>query len=441
MSVIKDAILDNTISGYSILDFDTQRESIKKRVSRVPIKPTDILYVKDRRNQKIWANREDFEPIFEKIITKHKHVKVFIATEVKAHEEYLKFCVEKNIDSLTEKPIFTPVKDNKFDPGVIDQKMREILKIAKNSTANHSVMTLGRYHSVYNDEIFNTVREIMLSHKAPLTSLHLMTNSGVSNLFAEYSSREDHPYKYGYGMLMHGAYHYVDLIAQFLDLNIPLFPKDTLSLTVSSFAAFPYDQDSRMSALHKDYFNDNPPTWATSKNPAHRYGETDITTTLCLKNEQSNKTITLGTICLEQTTPSVRNWIDFPDDFYNKNGRVSCTTIEAQLSTIFSVFGRAFKLPVSDEKKEITRVDNYAQIYKRSNAALIKEHDYVSSKTIKNYFNSDSNRKLLSKWLRGEEKISRLVDHEATMKIMQVIGLSIQKPGYPFKINYTNRVK
>jgi hypothetical protein len=69
----------------------------------------------------------------------------------------------------------------------------------------------------------------------------------VWNTPEELSTREDHPYKYGYGMLMHGAYHYIDIAAQFLELNRKLFPGKKLSITLSSFSAHPFDQNVRVS--------------------------------------------------------------------------------------------------------------------------------------------------------------------------------------------------
>ncbi|TFV32621.1 hypothetical protein E4K10_22810 [Streptomyces sp. T1317-0309] len=59
------------------------------------------------------------------------------------------------------------------------------------------------------------------------------------NLQREFESRDDHPYKYGYGMMMHGAYHYVDLATQILSLNAELFSERQLRLEVSAFGAFP----------------------------------------------------------------------------------------------------------------------------------------------------------------------------------------------------------
>lgn len=36
---------------------------------------------------------------------------------------------------------------------------------------------------------------------------------------SEYISRENHPYKYGYGKLFHSGYHFIDLLTWFLEVN------------------------------------------------------------------------------------------------------------------------------------------------------------------------------------------------------------------------------
>lgn len=82
------------------------------------------------------------------------------------------------------------------------------------------------------------------------------------NLQREFESRDDHPYKYGYGMMMHGAYHYVDLATQILSLNAELFPERQLRLEVSAFGAFPIDQHQRLSQPIARRFQDAYARWS-----------------------------------------------------------------------------------------------------------------------------------------------------------------------------------
>ena len=36
---------------------------------------------------------------------------------------------------------------------------------------------------------------------------------------SEFLTRENHPYKYGYGKLFHSGYHFIDLLTWFLEIN------------------------------------------------------------------------------------------------------------------------------------------------------------------------------------------------------------------------------
>jgi len=433
-SCIKEAIIRGDIDSYSVIDLVGQRAQVNQRIQVADAKPENVFYLTNKAQPDAFADPEEFKPILEKLLNDKGKLKVLISPEVKAHEAYLKFCVKHGIDSLVEKPIIAPMKDGHFDPSVIESIMKDIIEDIKNNPAHHSVMTLGRYHRVYNDEILNPLKQKMITLGAPITSFHLRTASGVWNLYREYESREDHPYKYGYGMLMHGAYHYIDLFAQFLKLNKLIYPTDSFSLTLSSFVAYPHDQQVRIPKTFNENFNDKVPEWAIESIDSLNYGETDITTTFCLKNRVTGKVLTVGTISLEQTTPSVRSWRDIPLGFYNKNGRVSCTDIEAQLSTLYSIHGRAFKVPKGNPGN-ITRIDNYAEVQTRSNASLLLDSEYNTEKIFNNYFNSDSNRQLLTLWLQDKEDRSNLIDHFPAMQITQAIALSIRNPGQAIAVD------
>lgn len=430
LTCIEEAVNRGDIESYSIIDIESQKDIIDHRVRLIKLKPKNIYYLPDPRFKGAWADSSDFGPIFQKLIRENNLIKVFISTEAKAHDSYLKYCVENGIDSLVEKPVITPMKNDLFDPSAIEPTMQYLIKRIHEKPAHHSVMTLGRYHAIYNEEIVEPLKVKMTELKAPLTSFHLRTSSGVWNLYKEYENREDHPYKYGYGMLMHGAYHYIDLMAQFLELNKLIFPNDHFSLTLSSFVAYPSDQGGRIPKMFSQNFEDRQPKWAKKSSLMAGYGETDTTTTFCLKSKKTGKVITVGTISLEQTTPSIRSWKDLTTNFYNKNGRVSCTDIEAQLSTLFSIHGRSFKVPVS-VNQQVVKIDNHAKVSTRTNASLLKGQEFNTTKIFDNFTNSSSNRELMTAWFKGNENKSLLIFHLPAMRILQAIALSIRKPGYP----------
>jgi hypothetical protein len=434
METIEQSISDGHINGYSIIDLSSNKDWIEQKLQKVNVQPELKYFIKAPKSKDKWADRDGFQPIFNEIKEKKGEIKVYIATELKAHAEYLQYCIENDIDSLTEKPIFSPIKNGKFDPSLIDKNMRYLLSLAQKSPAKHSITSLARYHAIYNNKVIDKIKERILKYDAPLTSLHIRFAAGVWNTHIEYENREDHPYKYGYGMLMHGAYHYVDVIAQLLLLNYLIFPHDTLQLTLSSYGGFPADQNDRISKKYSTLFDDNKPNWSEKSKHKTGYGETDIVTSFQLFNVTTNKVITLGTMSFEQTTPSIRTWKDIPMEIYNKNGRTAYADMEAQLSTLFSLNLKCFDVPT---KGEIDHIKAFARIETRANATLLSDEEFYTKEEFKDVSHNISNRELISNWLADKEEKSTLQNHFIVMKILQSLAESIRNPGHPVTFNFT----
>lgn len=428
LSCIEEAINLGFIDSYSVIDLKSRKSEIDSKISSINLKPEGVYYLPDSKDA--WADQDIFGPVLEKIKRQKGKLKIYIATELKAHEGYLKYCVENSIDSLIEKPILAPMQNSRFEPTLIEPTMHHLINEAERTQAKHSVMTLSRYHKIYNDIVLESLKKKIIKLGAPLTSFHLRHAGGVWNLHREYESREDHPYKNGYGMIMHGGYHYIDLAIQFLMLNKLIFPDTIFSLTLSSYAAYPEDQNDRIPKKFSENFDDNCPNWSSLQQNSNKYGETDIVTSFCLINKKTGKILTVGTISLEQTTPSIRTWKDIPPKLYNKNGRISKVEFEAQLSTLHSVDVQCFDVPIRDNN-EIDGIDAFARISTRTNASLLQEEEYNTEETHNGLFHSDSNRKLMSMWLKNKEYKSQLSEHVPVMKMIQAMASAIKKPGYP----------
>jgi len=427
MSCVEEAIRDGHIDGYSILDLKRERDSILSRICNQTLKPASATFIDDPDGCGSWAERAVFEPVIDRLRRTYGETKIYIATELKAHEAYLTYCLENGIDSLVEKPIFAPMLDSRFAPKLITSRLAHLLSLAKRHKAHHSVMTLSRYHRIYNDLALASTRERVLRYAAPATSFHLRTAGGVWNLHREYESREDHPYKYGYGMIMHGGYHYIDLSAQFLALNRLALPNAEFSLSIVGFAAFPGDQVERLPRTFSEAFDDYDTDWS-DRNSHVQFGETDVTATFCLRDEKTGRVVTVGTISLEQTTPSIRCWKDMPPGLYNKNGRTFAADLEVQLSTLHALNVKAFDVPIQCDGS-IERIELATQVSSRSNALMLDDELFNETMTFEGLNNSDSNRCLMRNWLRGTENRSRLEDHFATMQLTQSLCEAVAEPG------------
>jgi hypothetical protein len=307
-----------------------------------------------------------------------------------------------------------------------------MMDAAADTGTSHSVMTLSRYHGIYNSRVLESVKERVVRHGAPVTSFHLRAAGGVWNRECEYLERGDHPYKYGYGMLMHGAYHYVDLACQFLLLNTLVFGDSPLEMTVSAFGAFPRDQRARIPSGIAARLGE--PVASADHAAMERFGETDVVASFRVRDVSSGATVTLGTLAFEQTTPSIRHWAGFPPDVYNKNGRVSKVELEAQLSTLYAIHVQCYDGPHGVQRGEVLiadpdNIDAHAVVSERANAAMLAGERFNSTESFSGLFHSDSNRALMSAWLRNEEERSRLATHRLPMLVTQALACAIRAVG------------
>lgn len=428
LGLVDEAIKDGVLDGFSIVDLAKEREEIEKRLARALIQPEKTYYLQTPDLLHETEQLSEFDGIARQIQVKHGEIKVYIATEVRYHERYLKYCVEHGISCLIEKPVFLPQKDGKYCPELMVERMAYYVEQAEKNHCRVSVMTLGRCHEIYADVVYRMIEEKMQKYQAPLTSFHIKHAGGVWNLHREYLTREDHPYRYGYGMLMHGGYHYVDLLACFLLLNKMIYPEKQFEIAFSSYAAFPTDQNDRIPKPISERFDDNCPDWWKKEGKGIDWGETDITSTFCLRDKETKRVITLGTIAMEQTTPSVRTWTEFPEGLYNKNGRVSNLDMEIQLSTLFAASVKCYKIP-RDDGKFVEHVPVKPHIITRANPKLLPDEEYETKKVYPEVYNSTSNKRIMTRWLRDEETVSALREHLPVMKLMQTIAFSLEKQG------------
>lgn len=428
---IREAIEAGHVDSYSVIDLESERSTIEERIQGVALKPREVVYLPGSGAATQQTQPELIGAALRQLRLPDLPMKVYIATEVRAHEAYLRYCVENGIDSLVEKPVLAPLVDGRFAPSRITEVMQELIAQAGRTGAKHSVMTLSRYHRIYNGELLRSLEERVRDWQAPVTSFHLRAAGGVWNLQHEYESRDDHPYRYGYGMVMHGAYHYIDLAVQCLSLNKLVFPDRRFRLEVSSFGAFPTDQHLRIPNPAASRFEDGHSRWPDAASLAHFFGETDITATFRLVDVASDRTLTVGTLSFEQTTPSIRSWQDLPDDVYNKNGRTSSVDLEAQLSTLYSAHVHCYDVP---RGQNADKIDAFARLTTRANASLLPEERYTSVKMFDGLFHSDSNRQLMENWLRGIENRSSLSAHLLPMKVTEALASSLRTPGRAVEI-------
>ena len=163
---------------------------------------------------------------------------VLVCTEPKSHKKYILWALQNNIDVLTDKPL-TAALLNEQGPQQIYQDFLDIEEALKKSTARLCLLTNKRVHAAY-QAVYNHVRDFVTQYKVPVTQIEISEGGGVWPLPKEFKTRENHPYKYGYGVLLHTGFHYVDLLAHYQSVN-HLIGLEEDEVKLHAFGTTPFD--------------------------------------------------------------------------------------------------------------------------------------------------------------------------------------------------------
>jgi predicted dehydrogenase len=412
------AVRSGLASSYSILELETARPRLEELVRTLDVKPERIVTIPDHRERGEWYTA-DSDAALEELCRRRpsrSSAKVMICTEPKAHFPYIRWCLANGRDCLVDKPITIPMSGNVIDPRRLTAELRELIDLARESPASCSVMTPRRYHHVY-----ETVRRYMgwLVRRlgVPVTYLSIYHGEGVWNTPTEYLEREDHPYKYGYGKLLHSGYHYVDILARLLELSG--MSEDTV-LDVASHVARPGDQQAQMAPAYGRMDGAVPVEPAAG----HPFGETDFVASFAARRRGTGEVVTLGNLALLQTTTSLRNWWRLPDDVYNKTGRFGVEDIRLNLGFLASISVRILKVPVEVNGRHATFRDELdITVWRNGNLLGTPFVDRRSNRSAESYLEAGRWR-LFRNWLQGRENRSRIEQHLRSVEILEALLLS-----------------
>jgi predicted dehydrogenase len=418
LPLILKAIRSGLAAGYSILELETARPRLEELVRTLEVKPERIVYIPDHRDRGEWYT-SDSDAALEALCKERPSLKVMIATEPKAHGPYIKWCLANGRDCLVDKPITIPMSEEKvIDPRRMTAELRELIDLARDSPASCSVMTPRRYHHVY-ETVRRYVGWLVRRLGVPVTYLSIYHGEGVWNTPTEYMEREDHPYKYGYGKLLHSGYHYVDILARLLE-----FSGDT-DLDLATHAARPGDQQAQMAPAYGRMDGAVPVEPAAG----HPFGETDLVASFAARRRGTGEVVTLGNLALLQTTTSVRSWWRLPDDVYNKTGRFGVEDIRLNLGFLASVSVRILKVPVEVNGRHATFRDELdITVWRNGNLLGSPFLDRRSKRSAESYLESGRWR-LFRNWLQGKENRSRIEQHLRSVEILEALLLSAGQAG------------
>lgn len=279
---------------------------------------------------------------------------VLIATEPKAHMGYAQWAIENDLDVLMDKPISAPIgasiKCEAADQVYADYQ--HLLNLLKSSTSQVTIQCQRRAHTAY-QFIYETLANTVQNFDIPISYLDIYHADGMWVMPHELFGRENHPYQYGYGKLLHSGYHFVDLLLWLMTINEELSTKQADSVEIITRQYTPYDFLAQVN--EEDYqtlfgmYDFSPYYDHDALQAANTFGELDAY--ILSQFKRNNRTITTANLTLQQNSFSRRAWTETPRDVYKGNGRVRHERLTAQIGNVMTVQVQSYQS--YESKKEV----------------------------------------------------------------------------------------
>ncbi len=418
-----------------VIDLEDQRSLISDYIARHAVKPESTVYLDvSRRGDSILG--PDIRDILDSIHQRDRLHKLLVAAEPRAHKGYVLWALKNNVDVAIEKPLTATTLDtmDPDSPAILLRDYEEIESIAIPSRSRAVLMAPRRRHAGYR-LIRDYLSKFVAEFGIPITYLDIYHADGVCNLPEEFHSRENHPYKYGYGKLMHSGYHHIDLFMWLIQVNRASADRDVKKVELSTRHVSARDLirqigvDSYQKLFpareHAAYF-------APAKlEGADQFGETDVCVLVQLKSEEA--VITTGSINLLQTSLSQRAWPELRDPIYNKStGRVTRERLTVQVGHLLNIEANLHPVTVNEPANVYeARQENRFDITICRNAALVGgpafEKISLPGMTAPNEARTETGllrrarEEIVTLWLDGLTTASELQTHRDTIKMLAKI--------------------
>lgn len=323
-----------------LIELENQSSNVHKYLSGRPLQPEKIVYLPLCDKTRMGSSLHEIaEKEMNSLIKKEKIDGIIISTEPKAHKIYAEWALRNNIKVLMDKPITSPPfpSTNENSARQIYEDYCDLENLRKKSGTKAYVVCQRRNHRGYvfvKDYLDKFVSEFGV----PLSYIDIYHADGAWSLPHEFM-KENHPYKYGYGKLMHSGYHFVDLFSWLTDANKSLtrVRPDSVRLHTARFTPSDLFNQIDEGALNKIYGNSLIGEFYKNydRNDYKDFGELDAYTFVQLMRGEN--VITSGAINLQQNSFSRRGWFDLPEDTYKGNGRVRHERVNIQVSHFLNI--------------------------------------------------------------------------------------------------------
>jgi predicted dehydrogenase len=322
-----------------VIDRKEQSAAIHKYLEGRSLQPEQLLFIDDNQNVDESPGDELLTTLRD-LSRKHHISGLIISTEPRAHKFYALWAILNNIHVLVDKPITAPPASS-IDVHAARQVYADYLDLERclsMSKSNFIVQAQRRSHAGYT-LVKNYLEEFTRQYPIPVSYMDIYHGDGMWVMPEEIYGRENHPYKYGYGKLMHSGYHFIDLFAWLAEINMRLDNKrpDTAEIVARRFG--PYDFLHQMT--QEDYATlfdaQLPRAWFTPERMKglKNFGEQDVFVMCQLKRD--DVVVTTGSINLQQNSFSRRSWMKQASDVYKGNGRVRHERLNLQVGNLLNI--------------------------------------------------------------------------------------------------------
>lgn len=358
-----------------LVELESQRERVREYLNGQAVQPDEVVFVPDSA-----CGADEPHPIAAAALDRlagRRPWGMVVATEPRSHLMYARWALDHGLHLLLDKPVTArTLRDADPDEALrlVDDFYR-LLDASVRTGARCLVQTQRRAHPGY-ELIRDYLREFLATFGVPVTYLDIYHGDGMWNMPGEFWSRENHPYRYGYGKIMHSGYHFLDLMTWLLGVNDELaasapdrFEFTTRWHTPADFLGqVGNDQYRRLFGDRAATVGRFPPETVERM---RGFGETDVH--LLGQFWRGDTAVTTVSLNLLQTSFSRRAWLDLPTDTYKGNGRVRHERITIQVGHLLSIQVHSYQSYQAAERSGGTGPGHYDHfdVYVFRNAELV----------------------------------------------------------------------
>jgi predicted dehydrogenase len=426
-----EVLQEYSVNIAAIVDLVTEKKRIENFFNDKLLKPDSFIYLDEQYRNKISENK--IEHLLADVMCQKNIEAVLICTEPKVHMPYALWAIKKGMHVFMDKPLsaFDTLKKS-------NSIVRDInLAVSETRAAKvNFVLSCERRLNQGYEYVLRYLRNIIEQYHVPVTAVDIHFGGGMWNMPPEFFSRENHPYKYGYGVLLHSGYHYIDLLLSILNLNkvLEVYKIDKRSIKTNTL--LPSDNLKTITAksykkcLHTQQFDLC--FEEETLNQLNLFGEVDIMVTgQCVSNSGSR---TLFSVSLIETSASGRSWAELPDNTYTQNGRIRQDNIIIHVGPVCSVHIRSLSL---DKKQNSGKVEDFSiDIINNKNILATDVHIKVDRTDLSELYpdlpltkslNIVSRQNQLLEFLNKRDGNSHITSHLEGIELMGLIFESIKK--------------